>query len=141
MRHLARRGGPCRKWDLVNNSIAAGRKLAVHLVVWQGGIALLLAALFLLRGPRAAAAALFGGAVVALPTAWFALKVLARPASADGRGTLGVFYRAEAVKLILMAFGFWLGTRWFGSTFLPLLLTSMACLAVNWIMLAAAKTH
>lgn len=123
----------------MSNSITASRKLAVSVVVWQIGIALVSAALFWLWSPGAAAAALFGGAVIAVPTAWFALAVLVRGAAKMPRKMPGVFYRAEATKLILMAFGFVLGALWFGNRFAPLILTAMACLAVNWGMLAAGR--
>lgn len=123
----------------MSNSITASRKLAVSVVVWQIGIALVSAALFLLRSPGAAAAALYGGTVVAVPTAWFALAVLVRGAAVMPRKVPGVFYRAEVTKLILMAVGFALGALWFGNRFAPLIVTSMACLAVNWVMLAAGR--
>lgn len=123
----------------MSNSITASRKLAVSVVVWQIAIALVSAALFWLRGPGAAAAALFGGAVIFVPTAWFALAVMVRGAATMPRKMPGVFYRAEVTKLILMALGFVLGALWFGNRFVPLILTSMACLAVNWGMLLASR--
>ncbi len=123
----------------MSNSIAASRKLAVSFVVWQIGIALASAALFWLRSPGAAAAALFGGAVVVLPTAWFALAVLVRGVQVMPHKAPGVFYRAEVIKLILMALGFLLGALWFGDRFAPLIVTSMACMAVNWVMLATGR--
>lgn len=123
----------------MSNSITASRKLAVSVVVWQIGIALASAALFWLRSPGAAAAALFGGAVIAVPTAYFALAVLVRGVAVMPGKVPGVFYRAEVIKLILMALGFVLGALWFGSRFAPLIVTSMACLAVNWGMLAVGR--
>lgn len=124
----------------MRNSITASRKLAAAVVVWQIAMALLVSALFLFKGVHAAAAALFGGAVIFVPTAYFALAVLVRSAAVQARRMPAVFYRAEVTKLVLMALGFLLGALWFGNMFAPLILTSMACLAVNWLMLAALKS-
>ncbi|HET8899336.1 MAG TPA: ATP synthase subunit I [Rhodanobacteraceae bacterium] len=123
----------------MRNSIAAGRHQAARLLGWQTVAALGVAVLFLTDGTRAALAALFGGAVVVLPSAWFALKVFARPAGEDPRRVLGVFYVAEAAKVFMMALGFWLGTLWFGGDYLPLLVAGLACFVVNWAMLGAVK--
>jgi len=41
--------------------------------------------------------------------------------------------------LLLTAFLFFIGARLFGEHFAPLMLTCMACLAMNWVMLAVAK--
>ncbi|MDN5923987.1 MAG: ATP synthase subunit I [Xanthomonadales bacterium] len=103
-------------------------------------MALLVAAAFLLRGKHAALAALFGGVIIVLPTAYFALAVLVRGGQVRAHKMPGVFYRAEVTKLVLMALGFVLGALWFGKMFAPLILTSAACLAVNWFMLAALKS-
>lgn len=123
----------------MSNSNTASRKLAVRVVVWQIGIALLATAVSLLWGLGTAAAALFGGAVVFVPTAYFALSVLVRGATAMPHNMPGVFYRAEFAKLVLMALGFLLGALWFGDRFATLILTAMACLAVNWGMLATFR--
>lgn len=109
---------------------------------WQAGMTLLMGVMFLLwQGPHAAAAAGFGGVVVMVPTLYVAFQMFVRGASASGQQALGVLYRAEAGKLILTALLFALGALWFGSYFAPLMLTSMACLAVNWLMLAVTRLH
>lgn len=122
------------------NSLAASRRIASRIVVWQVVVALLVAAAFLLKGVHAAAAALYGGVVIIVPTTYFALAVLVRNARVQARRVPGVFYRAEVIKLVLMALGFLVGALWFGNMFAPLIVTSMACLAVNWLMLAALKS-
>jgi len=60
----------------MQNSIAAGRRLATRLVLVQGSVALLLGLGFLLQGWRSGAAALCGGGAVALGTALLALRSL-----------------------------------------------------------------
>ena len=91
-------------------------------------------------GPAAALAAMFGGMVVILPTLYFAAKVYLRAGSATAAEVLGTFYRAEAMKLVLTALLFWIGAKWFGQHFAPLILTTIACLAVNWVMVAVTKS-
>ena len=91
-------------------------------------------------GRAAALAALFGGFVVVLPTLYFAAKVYLRAGRATAAEVLGAFYRAEAAKLILTALLFWIGAKWFGQHFAPLILTSIACLAMNWVMVAVTKS-
>ena len=90
-------------------------------------------------GGTAALAASFGALIVIAPTAWFAARVNLRAGSATAGEVLGVFYRAETGKVVLMALGFWLGTVWFGQHFAPLMLTAVACLAMNWLLLARIR--
>lgn len=97
------------------------------LVVWIGW------------GPAAALAAMFGGMVVILPTLYFAAKVYLRASNATAAEVLGTFYRAEAMKLVLTIVLFGVGAKWFGQHFAPLILTVIACLAVNWVMVAVTK--
>ncbi|HEY8009504.1 MAG TPA: ATP synthase subunit I [Rudaea sp.] len=86
----------------------------------------------------ASLAALFGGIVVIVPTAYFAAKIYLRRGGSQAAEILGTFYRAELGKLLLTALLFLVGALLFGKHFAPLILTSMACLAVNWLMLAVA---
>jgi len=59
----------------MQNSIAAGRRLAVRVVAVQLAVTILLAAGFLLQGWQSGLAALSGGGVVALGTAMLALRM------------------------------------------------------------------
>jgi len=86
-------------------------------------------------GGAAALAALFGGLVAIAPTLYFAAKVYLRAGAPTTAEVLGAFYRAEVGKLILTALLFWIGAVMFGAHFAPLILTCLACLAVNWLML------
>ena len=89
-------------------------------------------------GKSAAAAALFGGIVVVVPALYFAFRVHPRRAPTQAKEVLGAFYRAELGKLLLTALLFFIGARWFGAHFAPLMLTCVACLAMNWLVLAFA---
>ncbi len=123
----------------MRNSNAAGLKLALAVVVWQLVVTLVAAALFWLWVPALAPAALFGGMVIAVPTAWFAMAVFVRGAAVMPRKAAGVFYRAEAIKFVLMALGFALGAVLFGERFAALMIAAMAALAVHWVMLAVSR--
>jgi F0F1-type ATP synthase assembly protein I len=105
----------------------AGVALSCALVAWIGW------------GNAAGAAALFGGFAIVLPAAYFAVKV-SLGANAPAAEVLGAFYRAEVGKLILTALLFWIGAKWFGQHFAPLILASIACLATNWVMVAVTKS-
>jgi len=116
--------GRSTAWALV--SAQALTAAIATLIVWIGW------------GPGAALAACFGGVVVVAPTIYFAAKVgLPRSNAAE---VLGAFYKAEVGKLILTALLFWIGALLFGAYFAPLMITCIACLAMNWVMLAVTKT-
>jgi F0F1-type ATP synthase assembly protein I len=119
---------------------ALGRSPAMALCGLQALTALIGALVaFAVAGGSAASAALFGGLVIVAPGGYFAAQVQLRAKSAHAGKALGVFYRAETGKLILVALGFWIGALWFGQHFAPLMLTAMACLAVNGLLLAVTR--
>jgi ATP synthase protein I len=91
-------------------------------------------------GPSAALSALFGGLAVILPTVYFAARVRLRGGGgATAAEVLGAFYRAEVGKLILTGILFWIGALLFGRNFAPLMLTCIACLAMNWVIVAVTR--
>ena len=100
--------------------------VCVGLALWWGG-------------PAAARAALFGGLVAFIPALYFAYRVGLRRGEPEARQVLGSFYQAELGKLLLTALMFLIGAKLFGSQFAPLMLTCVACLAMNWLVLAVAR--
>lgn len=86
-------------------------------------------------GAPAAMAAAFGGLTAIVPALYFMLKVAGLGPVAEGKKVLSTFYRAEVVKLALTALLFAIGAKWFGANFAPLMLTCVACLAMNWVTL------
>lgn len=96
--------------------------------------------LWTISGSAAAIAALFGGLIVIVPALYFAARVGLSRNTVQAREILGTFYQAELGKLLLTALLFFIGTLLFGKHFAPLMLTCVACLAMNWIMLAVART-
>lgn len=102
--------------------------------------ALMVLATLAISGSAAAMAALFGGLTVMLPALYFAARVGLGRNKLKAKAVLGAFYQAEFGKLLLTAFLFWIGALLFGKHFAPLMLTSVACLAMNWVLLAVART-
>ena len=87
-------------------------------------------------GRTQAIAALYGGLVALIPTAYFAYRVFARRKTQDPGQMLGAFYLGEFGKLGLTAVMFWLGVALFAKQFLALMVTYAACLLAYWLVLA-----
>jgi len=114
-----------------------GAAIARAVCLVQMGI-LLIAALLtgLVWGRAQAIAALYGGLVALIPTAYFAYRVFARRKTQDPGQMLGAFYLGEFGKLGLTAVLFWLGVALFAKQFLALMVTYAACLLAYWLVLA-----
>ena len=91
----------------MQNTIAAGRKLALRVVSAQVGAAALVATGFLLQGWRSGLGALAGGAVVALGTALLALRMFAAGPTGAG-ATLARVIAGNLLKWIVIAAGLYL---------------------------------
>jgi len=126
-RHQVRLRGTSLAWALLDAQIATA--VVATFVVW------------IVHGRAAAIAALFGGVVAVAPTGWFAITVYPRANRFKPAEILGAMYRAEVGKLVLTAALFWIGALLFGNHFAPLMMTCMACLAMNWMLLAITKFH
>ena len=111
----------------MQNSIAAGRRLAVRVVCAQLGAALLAAAGFAFAGWRSGLAALCGGAVVAVATAVLALRMFgAGPASAGM--VLGRLIVGNLLKWGVIALGLYLAMVTAGLPALPVICGVVAAL-------------
>jgi ATP synthase protein I len=91
----------------MQNTIAAGRKLALRVVSAQIGATALVAAGFLLQGWRSGLGALAGGAVIAVGTALLALRVFAGGPTGAG-ATLARVIAGNLLKWIVIAAGLYL---------------------------------
>ncbi len=91
----------------MNNSLAAGRRLAFQVVLAQVAAAIIAGALFLWGGTASAAAALGGGMVVAIGTALLALRVF-RPSLASGVVTMRRFALGTLLKWLVVLGGMFL---------------------------------
>lgn len=90
----------------------------------------------MLWGRPQAVAAVYGGLVAVIPTAWFAYRVFGRAAQEDPKQVLGAFYQGEIGKFALTAVLFGMGAVLFAKQFLALLMTYVACLLAYWLVLA-----
>ena len=121
---------------MFRNDAPPARKLATL----QGlAIALCVSVAAWLGGRGEATAALFGGLAVFLPSLWFWRRAQASSGSTDAKQALGALYVAEIGKLVLVGLMLWLGALLFRTHYLALMLTCMACLAMNWVLLAVAR--
>jgi F0F1-type ATP synthase assembly protein I len=92
-----------------------------------------------LGGRAEAAAAFFGGLAVFLPSLWFSARLRASSGTTDAGKALGALYVAELGKLVLVALLLFVGALLFRTHYAALMLTCMACLATNWVLLAVAR--
>lgn len=84
-------------------------------------------------------AAMFGGLIAIVPTAYMGLRVYLRRNGDEPKDVLGSFYRGEMGKFALTAVMFFIGVKVFGTQFLPLLVTYMACLVAYPAVLVVAR--
>lgn len=116
--------------------------MAIAVCLTQVVIAMLAAALAAMRwGKPEALAALFGGAVAVIPTAYFALRVFVRRGEETPADIVGAVFRGEIGKFALTAVMFWIGVMMFAKQFLVLLATYAACLLAYWVVLARASLY
>ena len=89
------------------NSPLPGRQVAMRMLLWQGLATALVAALWLMSGPRAALAAGLGGGALALGN-WLASRLaLGNQAPGAGEALVGVLL-GTAVKWVLVLGAAWL---------------------------------
>ena len=89
-----------------------------------------------MSGPPQAWAALYGGIVALLPTAYFARRVFRRGPGQSPADMAGAVYRGEIGKIALTALLFVFGISVFAKHFLALILTFMACQLAYWVAIA-----
>jgi len=91
--------------------------------------ALLTAAIW---GKPQAIAALYGGLVAVMSSAYFALHALIRSEGKAPAQVVGAFYRGEVGKFVLTAALFAIGAKLFAQEFLFLMSTFAVCQLVYW---------
>ena len=122
----------------MQNSIAAGRWLAVRVVAVQFAVTVLLATGFLLEGWRFGLAALSGGSAVALSTAALALRGLSKvPVSANV--ALMRLFGGVALRWTVFLAVFYIALVTFALPPLPLLVGAIAS-TVAFLFAASLKT-
>lgn len=121
-------------WLNVDNSLAAGRRLAVHVVLAQAAAAGIAGALFLVAGAWAALAATAGGLVVALGNALLALRVF-RPPLASGAVIARRFALGTLLKWLVVLGGLFVILVRMRLPLLPALVGAGVATLVNWLAL------
>lgn len=121
-----------------------GVKLAWAVCLTQLTISLIAAAIVGLIAETstvevAVKASLFGGLIAIVPTAYFAVRVYLGRNGNEPKDVVGSFYRGEIGKFALTALMFFIGVKMFGTQFLPLLATYVACLIAYPAVLVAAR--
>ena len=118
----------------MDNSLAAGRRLAVQVVLAQVAAAIIIGLLFLIRGAASALGAFGGGGVVAIGTALLALQVF-RPSLARGAVTMRRFALGMLLKWLVVLGGLFLILVRLRMPLVPVLAGAGAAMAVNWLVL------
>lgn len=102
------------------------KSIPARIVLWQSATAIAGALLFgLWLGLQAALAAFIGGAIGALLSLYFAIKVFSRRGAAP-QAVVRTFFRAEALKLVMAAGLFSLAAIYLAEAWLPLITTFVA---------------
>lgn len=118
----------------MDNSLAAGRRLAFQVVLAQAAAAVVVGLLFLARGEASALGAFGGSGVVALGTALLALRVF-RPPLARGAVTMRRFALGTLLKWVVVLGGLFLILVRVRLPPVPVLVGAGAAMAVNWLVL------
>ncbi len=90
---------------------------------------------FFVAGAEAAMGALVGGGISLVLTAWSALRVFSVGPEAGAQAMLSAFVRAEALKIVMAVVLFSAAAIFLSHVYLPLVMTFVATLAVNWAAL------
>lgn len=112
------------------------KSIPARIVIWQLAVGVLGAVLWgFLAGPREALAAFFGGAIGALLSLYFAIRVFMRTRGSDPQGALRAFYSAQVMKTLFAVAVFSIAAVFFADLFLPLISVFVASLSVYWFAL------
>lgn len=118
----------------MDNSLAAGRRLAVQVILVQAAVAVIAGLAFLARDVASAVGAFAGGLLVAIGTAVLALRVFA-PALAGPGATVARFAVGTLLKWIVVLVGFYLILVDWKLPPLPAFIGLVAALMVNLVAL------
>lgn len=110
------------------------------IIAGQAGVTLVAMALFgLSAGGEAALGALVGGGISVVLSLWMALRVFSVPAEAGPRAMFSAFVKAEAIKLVMAVVLFSAAAIFLSHVFMPLVVTFVATLVVNWLALVFTR--
>ena len=106
----------------------------------QSGVTLMAALLFWLTiDGEAALGALVGGGISVVLSLWMALRVFSVPAEAGPGAMFSAFVKAEAIKMVMAVVLFSAAAIFLSHVFIPLVVTFVATLVVNWLALVFTR--
>lgn len=110
------------------------------IIAGQSCVTLVAAGLFgLAMGGAAAGGALAGGGISVLLSLWMALRVFAVPPEAGPGAMFSAFVKAEAIKMVMAVVLFSAAAIFLSHVFIPLVVTFVATLVVNWLALVYTR--
>jgi ATP synthase protein I len=118
----------------LDNSLAAGRRLAIQVVLAQAAATVAIGLLFLARGQAWALGGFGGGAVMTLGTALLAFRVFGPPL-ARGAVTAQRFALGTLLKWLVVLGGLFLILVRLRLPLVPVLAGVLATVLVNWLVL------
>jgi ATP synthase protein I len=122
----------------VDNSLAAGRRLALQVVLAQAVVAVVAGLAFLVQGVQAAVAALAAGLLVAMGSGLLGLRVFASALAGPG-SMLARFAFGTLLKWIVVIVGFYLILAYWKLPALPALIGLVAAVLVNLFALGLKR--
>ena len=119
---------------IVDNSLAAGRRLAMQVVLIQAAVAVCAGLAFLVQGVPSALSAFAGGLLVVVGTGLLALRVFAQALA--GPGTMVArFALGTLLKWIVVIAGFYAIVAYWKLPPLPAVISLTAAVLVNLVVL------
>ena len=110
------------------------------IIAGQSGVTLMAAILFrLMIDGEAALGALVGGGISIVLSLWMALRVFSVPAEAGPQAMFSAFVKAEAIKMVMAVVLFSAAAIFLSHVFIPLVVTFVATLVVNWLALVFTR--
>jgi F0F1-type ATP synthase assembly protein I len=112
----------------------------VKIVAGQAAVTLAGAGLFgVMMGGDAAIGALAGGGISVVLSLWMAVRVFSVPAEAGPQAMMAAFVKAEVLKMVMAVAMFSAAAIYLNHVFVPLVVTFVATLVVNWLALVFTR--
>ena len=118
---------------IVDNSLAAGRRLATQVVLIQAAVAVCAGLAFLIQGVPSALGAFAGGLLVVVGTGLLALRVFAQALAGPG-AMVARFALGTLLKWIVVIAGFYLIVAYLKLPPLPAVIGLTAALVI-WVLI------
>jgi F0F1-type ATP synthase assembly protein I len=112
----------------------------VKIIAGQAAVTVAGAGLFgVTSGGDAAIGALAGGGISVVLSLWMAVRVFSVPAEAGPQAMMAAFVKAEVLKMVMAVAMFSAAAIYLSHVFIPLVVTFVATLVVNWLALVFTR--